>query len=87
MRLLAKVSEYPAGDWGRSARRLRNFEHFNLFRELAMGNRPQEQRAPDDRTQDAVDEAVEDTFPASDAPAMGGTTRIELLDETRPLGK
>ena len=52
-----------------------------------MGNRPQEQRAPDDRTQDAVDEAVEDTFPASDAPAMGGTTRIELLDETRPLGK
>ena len=42
-----------------------------------MGTQPREQRASDDRTEDAIDGAVEDTFPASDAPATGGTTRIE----------
>jgi len=42
-----------------------------------MATQPVEQRAPDDQTEDAVDKAVEDSFPASDAPAHGGTTRIE----------
>ncbi|RKP45965.1 hypothetical protein [Trinickia fusca] len=27
--------------------------------------------------EDLIDESVEDTFPASDPPAVGGTTRIE----------
>ncbi|BCG05458.1 hypothetical protein PPGU19_100260 (plasmid) [Paraburkholderia sp. PGU19] len=42
-----------------------------------MDTQPKEQLTPDDRTEDAVDEAVEDAFPASDEPATGGTTRIE----------
>jgi hypothetical protein len=41
-----------------------------------MAHTKHEQRRPDDRSEDAVDKAVEDTFPASDAPATGGTTRI-----------
>jgi hypothetical protein len=41
-----------------------------------METKPLEQRAPDDRTENAVDKAVEDSFPASDPPANGGTTRI-----------
>ena len=45
-----------------------------------MAKTKQEQRRPDERSEDAVDKAVEDTFPASDAPATGGTTRIGDTD-------
>lgn len=41
-----------------------------------MATQTREQRTPDDRSDDAVDKAVEDTFPASDPPATGGVTRI-----------
>lgn len=40
----------------------------------------QEQRRPDEKSEEQVDKAVEDTFPASDAPATGGTTRIGDTD-------
>ncbi|HTH59965.1 MAG TPA: hypothetical protein VL689_07385 [Paraburkholderia sp.] len=45
-----------------------------------MAKTKHEERRPDDRSEDAVDKAVEDTFPASDAPATGGTTRIGDAD-------
>jgi len=38
-----------------------------------------EQRAPDDRSEHALDKTVEDTFPASDPPSTGGATRIEQV--------
>jgi hypothetical protein len=41
-----------------------------------MANQPTEQRAPDDKSEKSVDDAVEDTFPASDPPSTGGVTRI-----------
>jgi hypothetical protein len=34
-------------------------------------------RAPDEKSDDAIDQTIEDTFPASDTPATGGATRIE----------
>lgn len=33
--------------------------------------------------EDLIDESVEDTFPASDPPAVGGTTRIESQKEQK----
>jgi len=46
-----------------------------------MANQPTEQRAPDDKSETSVDDAVEDTFPASDPPSTGGVTRIGSDDE------
>ncbi|SAL65324.1 hypothetical protein AWB71_03834 [Caballeronia peredens] len=36
-----------------------------------------EQRPHSERADEDVDQAIEDTFPASDPPATGGVTRIE----------
>lgn len=46
-----------------------------------MTTQPVEQRAPDEKPEDAIDQTVEDTFPASDAPATGGATRIEDTED------
>ncbi|WP_062132891.1 hypothetical protein [Paraburkholderia monticola] len=42
-----------------------------------MTHTPVEQRAPDEKPDGATDQTIEDTFPASDASATGGATRIE----------
>ncbi|WP_225032009.1 hypothetical protein [Paraburkholderia sp. XV] len=42
-----------------------------------MGKKLEEVHPTSERPEHAVDKAVEDTFPASDPPATGGTTRIE----------
>ncbi|MCP3713644.1 hypothetical protein M3I54_43650 [Paraburkholderia sp. CNPSo 3274] len=42
-----------------------------------MATQPVEQRAPNDRAEQDIDKSIEDSFPASDAPATGGSTRIE----------
>jgi hypothetical protein len=42
-----------------------------------MTHTPVEQRAPDEKPDGAIDQTIEDTFPASDAPATGAATRIE----------
>lgn len=47
-----------------------------------MATQPVEQRTPDEKSDDAIDETVEDTFPASDAPATGGATRIEETEQS-----
>jgi hypothetical protein len=52
-----------------------------------MTRTKQEQGSPDDRSEDAVDKAVEDTFPASDPPATGGPTRIEDTDSDDAAGR
>ena len=44
-----------------------------------MATSPKEQNPT--KSEEGVDKAVEDTFPASDPPATGGTTRIESEDE------
>ncbi|PVX81387.1 DUF2934 domain-containing protein [Paraburkholderia unamae] len=36
-----------------------------------------EQRSADQEPEAKIDKAVEETFPASDPPAIGGTTRLE----------
>ncbi|AOI88490.1 hypothetical protein [Burkholderia pseudomultivorans] len=38
----------------------------------------------DDKTEERIDEGLEETFPASDPPAVGGGTRI---DPARPSGE
>ncbi|AFQ50638.1 hypothetical protein [Burkholderia cepacia] len=37
-----------------------------------------------DKTEERIDEGLEETFPASDPPAVGGATRI---DPTKPSGE
>jgi hypothetical protein len=44
-----------------------------------------EQNPTSEKSEDLVDRSVEDTFPASDPPATGGTTRIESEDEQGPV--
>ena len=39
-------------------------------------------RAPDEKSDDAIDQTIEGTFPASDAPATGGATRIENEEDS-----
>jgi len=46
-----------------------------------MATSPKEQNPTSEKSEEGVDKAVEDTFPASDPPATGGTTRIESEDE------
>ena len=46
-----------------------------------MSSTKKEQNPTSEKSEERVDETVEDTFPASDAPAHGGTTRIESDDE------
>jgi hypothetical protein len=43
---------------------------------MKMAIHPTEQRAPDDKSEENVDAAVEDTFPASDPLSTGGATKI-----------
>jgi hypothetical protein len=45
-----------------------------------MATNPNQQDPASDKSEQDVDKAVEDTFPASDPPATGGTTRIESED-------
>lgn len=46
-----------------------------------MATSPKEQNPNSEKTDTEVDKAVEDTFPASDPPAVGGSTRIESEDD------
>jgi hypothetical protein len=46
-----------------------------------MATSPKEQNPTSEKSEEGVDKAVEDTFPASDPPATGGITRIESEDE------
>lgn len=48
-----------------------------------MATTPIEQNPTSEKSEDLVDKAVEDTFPASDPPATGGTTRIETGDDDK----
>ncbi|SEJ41034.1 hypothetical protein [Paraburkholderia diazotrophica] len=52
-----------------------------------MSTGKKEQHPNSDKPEHVVDKAIEDTFPASDAPATGGTTRIESDKDTRDKGK
>ncbi|MFL9961745.1 hypothetical protein PQR02_11700 [Paraburkholderia sediminicola] len=45
-----------------------------------MATTPKQQNPASDKSEEDLDKAVEDTFPASDPPATGGTTRIESED-------
>ncbi|CAD6532745.1 hypothetical protein ACFQ3P_14640 [Paraburkholderia sabiae] len=46
-----------------------------------MSSTKKEQNPTSEKPEHRIDEAVEESFPASDAPAHGGTTRIESDDE------
>ena len=46
-----------------------------------MANQPEEQLAADDKSEKSVEDAIEDTFPASDPPSTAGVTRIDPADE------
>jgi hypothetical protein len=52
-----------------------------------MSTTKHEQRRPDERSEEDVDKAVEDTFPASDAPATGGPTKIGDTDSDDVAGR
>ncbi|MBP0594052.1 hypothetical protein J8I87_31130 [Paraburkholderia sp. LEh10] len=45
-----------------------------------MARKPKEQYPTNTKSEDEIDRTVDDTFPASDPPATGGTTRIESED-------
>ncbi|BFG81332.1 hypothetical protein PTKU46_93660 [Paraburkholderia terrae] len=45
-----------------------------------MATKPKEQTPASEKSEDDIDRAVDDTFPASDPPATGGTTRIRSED-------
>ncbi|RKT13694.1 hypothetical protein B0G69_6875 [Paraburkholderia sp. RAU2J] len=45
-----------------------------------MATTPKQENSASDKPEDDVDRAVEDTFPASDPPATGGTPRLESED-------
>ncbi len=42
-----------------------------------------EQHQNNDKSEHNIDEAVEDSFPASDPPSIGGVTRISLEPDHR----
>ena len=46
-----------------------------------MATKPKEQTPASEKSEDDIDRAVDDTFPASDPPATGGSTRIESADD------
>ncbi|SKC69460.1 hypothetical protein BZM27_34840 [Paraburkholderia steynii] len=48
--------------------------------ETHVTTKPKEQKPTTEKSEDDIDKAVDDTFPASDPPATGGTTRIESED-------
>ncbi|WP_162842064.1 hypothetical protein [Paraburkholderia monticola] len=45
-----------------------------------MATDPKQHNPASDKSEEDVDKAVEDTFPASDPPSTGGTTRIASED-------
>jgi hypothetical protein len=45
-----------------------------------MATSPKHENPANEKSEEDVDKAVEDTFPASDPPATGGTTRIDSED-------
>ena len=49
--------------------------------ETDMATKPKEQTPASEKSEDDIDRAVDDTFPASDPPATGGSTRIESADD------
>jgi hypothetical protein len=49
--------------------------------EARMSSTKKEQHPTSEKPEHRIDEAIEDTFPASDAPAQGGATRIGSDDE------
>ncbi|AIO72686.1 MULTISPECIES: hypothetical protein [Burkholderia] len=49
------------------------------LRALAASRKPS-----DDKTEERIDEGLEETFPASDPPAVGGGTRV---DPAKPSGE
>ena len=55
-----------------------------------MTTKPKAQKPTTEKSEDDIDKAIDDTFPASDPPATGGTTRIksedgEEADEDSPV--
>lgn len=46
-----------------------------------MATKTREQNPNNEKSEDLIDESVEETFPASDPPATGGITRIETDDD------
>jgi hypothetical protein len=52
-----------------------------------MTQEKKEQNPTSEKPEHVVDKAVEDTFPASDPPAIGGTTRIESDESATDDGK
>ncbi|WP_250502272.1 hypothetical protein [Caballeronia sp. AZ7_KS35] len=46
-----------------------------------MATKMREQNPSNEKSEDLIDESVEETFPASDPPATGGITRIETDDD------
>jgi hypothetical protein len=58
------------------------------IQEHAMRTQSREQHPNGDNTEHNIDEAVEDTFPASDPPSMGGVTKIRPeSDQKKSHGK
>lgn len=54
-------------------------------RQTAGKNQPLKEHRPGvNKTEEKIDEAVENTFPASDPPSMGGSTRI---DPAQPVSR
>ncbi|EUC20322.1 hypothetical protein [Paraburkholderia hospita] len=45
-----------------------------------MATKPKEPKPGSEMPEDDIDRAVDDTFPSSDPPATGGTTRIKSED-------
>ncbi|MBN3820952.1 hypothetical protein G3N57_32375 [Paraburkholderia sp. Se-20369] len=43
-----------------------------------------QRKPPSDKTEERIDEGLEETFPASDPPAIGGASRI---DPAKPSGQ
>jgi hypothetical protein len=54
--------------------------------ETHVATSPNEENPNKDKSENDIDKAIEDTFPASDPPAMGGTTRIESEDAEKDEG-
>jgi hypothetical protein len=54
-----------------------SFPNAHYDQEATMGTRHNEQHPNNDKAEKNVDKAVEDTFPASDPPSIGGVTKIK----------
>jgi hypothetical protein len=61
--------------------RLAALESLTTPPETQMATKPKEQKPNSEMSEDDIDRAVDDTFPASDPPATDGSTRIESEDD------